>query len=377
MTAAPLGRRAAAYAIDVAIAVLVLLIGAGAGWALAAAIGSALFIIPSVAWLFGLAWALVYTALQGGRGSIGMRLRGIRLQRAGTGARLGFGRALLRNVVWGLATSILVGYFTPLFDSSGRFQGWHDKASDALMIDDRAPAPEPAPEPEAVREAPAPILQAPSFDRLPPAPVGGFAPSTEPDPAASPAPARPSAVAPVPAEGAMIASVPGITPRPAAPSASSPAPAAPLAEPAGASRTAAPAAAAVPPTARPAARPAAASDQLSETRVTRDPHAIVLIWDDGTRHTVGRRTLFGRNPSPEEGAATVAVRDETLSLSKTHVEVDVGADGAWIIDRHSTNGVTIVRAGRRIPCVPGRREPLHAGDALEIGDRVVTLGGLS
>ena len=128
------------------------------------------------------------------------------------------------------------------------------------------------------------------------------------------------------------------------------------------------------PTARP---PAAASDELSETRVTRDPHAIVLIWDDGTRHTVGRRTLFGRNPSPEEGAVTVAVRDETLSLSKTHVEVDVGADGAWIIDRHSTNGVTIVRAGRRIPCVPGKREPLHAGDALEIGDRVVTLGGLS
>lgn len=104
---------------------------------------------------------------------------------------------------------------------------------------------------------------------------------------------------------------------------------------------------------------------------------MVLIWDDGTRHTVTSRTLFGRNPAPEAGAFTVSVRDETLSLSKSHFEVDITAEGSSLIDRHSTNGVTLVRSGTRIACAPGQRVALLPGDALEIGDRVATIGGPS
>ncbi|GAA1745206.1 FHA domain-containing protein [Microbacterium paludicola] len=69
------------------------------------------------------------------------------------------------------------------------------------------------------------------------------------------------------------------------------------------------------------------------------------------------------------------VRDETLSLSKTHFEIRVGPEGAVVIDHHSTNGVTIVRAGERIDARPGEPMPLSAGDALEMGDRIATFLG--
>ena len=71
----------------------------------------------------------------------------------------------------------------------------------------------------------------------------------------------------------------------------------------------------------------------------------------------------------------VPVRDETLSLSKTHFEAAAETSGGWVLDRHSTNGTTIVRDGQRIACPPGQRVPVRLGDAIEIGDRIVTIGG--
>lgn len=386
-SAAPIGRRVAAYALDTAIAAVVLGIGVGIGmgvWFASGADPMLVVLVVAIAWAVGLGWLAVYSAMQGGTGSIGQRVLAIRLVRVDDSAPvgfdsapIGFGRALLRNVVWGLAGSIVVGYFTPLFDASGWYRGWHDKAGGAVMLDGRGaqapvgasatatmPAPPVAP-PVPPPPAP-PILQAPSFDQLPPASMTGFAPAATAS-TGEPAPA----VAP---PGTLIAHVPGIT---SEPNGRMPvAPPQPVAAPAAVPPVAAPAAAA------PAPAPilhagAEASDELAATRVTRSAHGLVFVWDDGTRHTVGARTLFGRNPAPEAGAASVSVRDETLSLSKTHFEVDVAPDGAWITDRHSTNGVTLVRDGARTPLPPGDRIAVRAGDALEIGDRIVTLGGAS
>lgn len=320
MTPAGIGARVGAYLIDALVLILVVGCTAGLVIALTASLDLSLMILAVQAsvWITPIAWGIVYTLMQGGAGSLGMRAVGIVLVRGEAGVRLGFWRALLRNIIWNLATSIIVGYFTVFFDSSGRRQGWHDKVADAVMLSTRnaAAASQPAP---------------------PTRPVGL--------PAAPPAP-----VAPVAAEGMIIASVPGITPASEPQRSSEPVPSA-----------SAP------------ARPA--TDEIDATRLVNTPNAVVLVWDDGVRHTVSARTLFGRNPATNDGAATVAVRDETLSLSKTHFAVDTSADGAWLTDLHSTNGVTIVRAGRRILCVPGGAEPLVPGDALEIGERVVTLGG--
>lgn len=443
---APIPRRAIAYVIDAAIGGVLWIVGvvvsyviAGSGAdglsamfaALATGLGITAFVL--------LAWFLVYSFLQGSGGSIGMRIMKLRLVRDGSEAPLGFGRALLRNVVFGLSTAIVVGYFTPLFDGSGRFQGWHDRAAGALMRDVRGatapvsaasapgavPAAPPVPvapfgQPGAAHAPAAPASFAPPQpDALfpvrepgalfPPSvdPVGpqdghtGFtlppAPNAAPTPAAGPAAAGAAAVAPAgvaevdphdatvlsPAaqaaaaaahEGAMITVVPGVSPSVPAPTAapvSGPETVAPARPPVPAAPPASvEAAMALPPVAQPAD-----DEDLEETRISIPGHRLQFVWDDGARATVSGRTLFGRNPAPEAGAIVVVVRDETLSLSKTHFEAAAEAAGGWVMDRHSTNGMTIVRDGVRIACPPGERVRIRLGDAIEIGDRIVTVGG--
>jgi hypothetical protein len=319
------------------------------------------------------------------------------------GAPLGFGKALLRNIIFGLAAGIVVGYFTPLFDGSGRFQGWHDKVARSLMLDAGAPAsgtPRLAPD-----ELPA------SYDAVPPRPappvptsMPGFAsasPGFVPPPAAAEdtvaSPAQPEQQSPAPSaappaagtfsrlepssdddesvertvlsppirrdlpDDPLISFVPGVTQEPV-------------------QRTEMPVAV-------PAPTPDAASDpapqvedddeddDIESTRISVPGHRLVFTWDDGQRATVSGRTVFGRNPEERGGATNVPVRDETRSLSKTHFEAGADAHGGWIMDRQSTNGTVIVRDGVRIACPPGQRVPVRLGDALEIGDRIVTIGG--
>ncbi|MBW9095511.1 RDD family protein, partial [Microbacterium jejuense] len=101
-TAASPGRRVAAYAIDTAVAYAIgaVLIGIAVGVVVGAGQGmspTALAVVALLAYaviaLVLFAWALVYTAMQAGRGSIGQRLVHVQLQDAGTGGPIGFWRA--------------------------------------------------------------------------------------------------------------------------------------------------------------------------------------------------------------------------------------------------------------------------------------------
>lgn len=451
--AAPLGRRAGAYAIDAVIAGLIgaLAMGLGAVFiaiggspanAVTAAVGVLLAYLFTMAVLF--AWTMVYTAMQAGTGSIGQRLLHLALADAQTGDRIGFWRALLRNIVWAAACSIVVGYFTPLFDGSARHRGWHDLASGAVVVDRAAAVPVAPPlfaAPAAVPTGPpnpflavsAPEQTASQTDPFFAALRGGSA--TASARASAPASAQASAPASAPAEdpvpvpagpaanpfvapAAQRATVPPTTfptvpagsaadlmhtdpvqDVPAAAAAPAPAPTpqviAPAAGPAlpvatsgiissvpGASRSAS--AAAVPAPASPSALSAGASlvsapddEDLDATRASAPVSAsaktrLALVWDDGTHTAIYARTVFGRNPAAD-GATAVAVRDETLSLSKTHFEVDADADGTWITDRHSTNGTVVLRGGTETTLTPGERFRLQVGDRVEIGDRSVTV----
>jgi uncharacterized RDD family membrane protein YckC len=425
---APISRRAVAYVIDALIAGgLGIVLGGGLLVAASLAGGieatlTTLLIGGPIVSLVLLAWFVVYTLMQAGNGSIGMRAQGLRLASATDGKPVGFGRALLRNIIFGLAGAIVVGYFSPLFDGSGRFQGWHDKVGNALMLDARAEAPadsattapgaptslasaapvtSAAPVvpglPHAASRAGAPfappaVAPAPGFGQpTPPAPVAPTPPAPAPASAApTPAPVAPAApAAPIPDAGDLIAFVPGITQdsaparatpapeqAPPAPAPDAPAAPAPAAPAPAAPAPAAPAPAPAPAPAAPAA-PAfeAEESDIEDTRISIPGHRLVFTWDDGTRVSVSRRTIFGRNPGPEDGAVIVSVRDETLSLSKTHFEAAAEVSGGWVLDRHSTNGMTIVREGQRIACPAGQRVPVRLGDAIEIGDRIVTIGG--
>ncbi len=416
--AATIGRRVGAFAIDIGVAwvigavlvgiVVGIIFGVGPAWQRDGLAAMILFSYLGIGFLL-FAWWLVYSAMQGSRGgSIGQRIVGLRLHDAASAGPIGFWRAILRNLVFSLAASIVVGYFTPLFDSSGRRQGWHDMAARAVVVDIRntdAAPPAPAAVATANPYLPPPagavsLPPAPTPQPAAPVPAAGFMPAA---PTGAATPARPAA--PVPT--GMIAGVPWIThdpqdapvtrpPQPAEafPSVTMPFPAATTTEPLGA--TAAPAAptAATTVSAVPSAAPAAAAstpsalsdEDVDSTRMVVPPPAqraalydgapviAVLTWDDGTRMAVYGRTLYGRNPAAEDGAVAIAVRDETLSLSKTHFEVGGDTAGAWIADRHSTNGTTLVRDGGRIPLTAGVRTTLRDGDTLEFGDRRVTVG---
>ncbi|MEN0022168.1 MAG: RDD family protein [Microbacterium sp.] len=496
---APINRRAIGYLIDAAIAAGIAVVLYGALIAAISLSGgveaglTTLLIGGPIVSLLLLGWFVVYTLMQAGKGSIGMRAQGLRLVSAVDGSPLGFGRALLRNVIFGLAAGIVVGYFTPLFDGSGRFQGWHDKVANALVLDARqSPAPVSAPSgPDVTVAAGAAYGSAggapvpPAIPGLPAAPAsGGFTPPTvpappapEPSPVSAPAasaftvpadapPVAPATAAPAPAaaydpaatpprppapfespapsgspapvenpsadEGSLIAFVPGVTqpgppsrveppaaaqepesdldpgldetivqrpstpPAPATPPASAtppvaatppvpvtppvpampPAPEVPTAQPATPEPFPATPAPALAPTTTPAFDAEYDEEaELEQTRISVPGHRLIFTWDDGTRVPVSRRTIFGRNPAPEDGAVLVPVRDETLSLSKTHFEAASEASGGWVLDRHSTNGMTIVRDGQRFACPAGQRVPVRLGDAIEIGDRIVTVGG--
>lgn len=388
---APISRRIIAYLIDALIAAVLPIIGiivmatmtVGALRSPEAAASARLWIVvvALVVGVLSVAWFVVYTLLQTGAGSIGMRAQGLRLTDAAGAGRLSFGRALLRNLVFGVTGAVVIGMFSPLFDGSGRFQGWHDKAANAVMRDARSVAPAadaevPAAEPAASSAAAPPTVAIAAA----PAPVAVAAAPTQPS-ASSPAvdvselpeqtvaAARPSAAAPA---DPLISFVPGVTRADHAP------------EPAAAPTSAPPVAAAAP-TPAPAPAPAASAalvdsgdeDDIEATRISIPGHRLVFTWDDGQRVPVSGRTVFGRNPEREPGAIVIAVRDETLSLSKTHFEAAAEPTGGWIMDRRSTNGTVVVREGVRIACPPGQRIPVRLGDAIEIGDRIVTIGGFA
>jgi uncharacterized RDD family membrane protein YckC len=383
---APVSRRAIGFLIDAFIAAALAIVLFG-GLVVAATLAgpegmlTTLLIGAPIVSLLLLGWFVVYTLMQAGKGSIGMRAQGLRLASAADQTPLRFGRALLRNIIFGLACSIVVGYFTPLFDGSGRFQGWHDKVAGSLMLDAAAAvsgesgssAPDEAPvrvlsaaQPAVPTPVPTPVHPAPAQAAPTPAPPSAVAPS-------SAAPSRPGPIAP-PDEGSLIAFVPGIT-ADAVPSLMTSAHR-PDAEPELDATVQGHAAA------RPAVASAASAmsaphpaEEVEDTRISIPGHRLVFTWDDGTRVPVSRRTIFGRNPAPEDGAVVVPVRDETLSLSKTHFEAASESSGGWVLDRHSTNGMTLVREGRRIACPPGQRVPVRLGDAIEIGERIVTVGG--
>jgi uncharacterized RDD family membrane protein YckC len=67
--------------------------------------------------------------------TLGMRVLNIRVVDATNGGPIGIGRGLLRYLVQSLTGLLcLVGYFSPFFDGTKRYQGWHDKAASDFVV---------------------------------------------------------------------------------------------------------------------------------------------------------------------------------------------------------------------------------------------------
>ena len=85
--------------------------------------------------------------------------------------------------------------------------------------------------------------------------------------------------------------------------------------------------------------------------------------------------LLGRNPDDADGvgARTVALADDSRSLSKTHLLVRPADGGIEITDRHSTNGSRLIRGGTEYAVAPGTPVLATDGDLIRLGDRVAAV----
>jgi hypothetical protein len=99
----------------------------------------------------------------------------------------------------------------------------------------------------------------------------------------------------------------------------------------------------------------------------------VVEFDTGERATIGALVLVGRRPAAgagEHATRLVAISDPSRSVSKTHLAMGEDDHGVWVVDRHSTNGTTVVPpTGRLRECLPGERVYLAPGSRVMFGER--------
>ncbi|MGM1028814.1 MAG: RDD family protein [Actinomycetota bacterium] len=117
-------------------------------------------------------------------------------------------------------------------------------------------------------------------------------------------------------------------------------------------------------------------DDLDVTRARPGsrPLAATLAFDTGDRFALTGAALVGRNPSPSGDEVVehlLPIADDTRTVSKTHVLVTVSP--LAVVDRASTNGSAVVRAGVEQQLEPGRPFALEPGDTVRFGDRTFTI----
>jgi len=94
--------------------------------------------------------------------------------------------------------------------------------------------------------------------------------------------------------------------------------------------------------------------------------------DDGRQIPIAGLVLLGRNPQPrpgEEKAQLIKVADASRTVSKSHLEMGVNADGMYVLDRGSTNGSTVTNvSGVSKRCPPGELVAVSEGTIVSFGD---------
>jgi uncharacterized RDD family membrane protein YckC len=346
VTAADLDRRFYAFAIDRLIAWTIDAVAAYLAWRYLIdrdRVAAGVAVVVAVVLVVYAAFALVLGRTGGSPGNAAL---GIRVLDAGTGAPVGARRALLRQLVLGVATLPTFGLgtatlaWTAAMDPSGRRHGWHDRLAGSEVLDVR-PVPE---EPAVVDEGPRHVVNLTAM-RLVPAPT-------------TPPPPPPGSAEPVPA--VVPASPPPSPPPPPPPAAPAPAPA--------------------PQHRAPDPEPSLPRQQLGYPLVP-EPQGPAARWrvsfDSGESFLVQGLTLVGRRPEPRSGedpGQLVALRSDDMSLSKTHAQLQVVADGVLVVmDRGSTNGTVLLRQGVARDLAAGRPTTLLDGDHVRFGDRIMSV----
>ena len=328
---------------------------------------------------------LVFAIVLGVRGtSPGMSAFGLRAVNPETGTPIGFGRALLRTLILGLATLPLFGLgtavlaWTAVEDRSRERRGWHDykarsivvdvhpvEVSAAVAADERPrhvvnltamrlmPVAVPADRREPAAQQLAQPLQQPAAQQYP----GGSGHQATPSAPDRPDPrgVRPLTPVPPPPEFPR----PGATPT-VGPTEAHPAPAAGGAETVGRRRKVAP--------------DGGAADQVADGQAATPRRTTWrVVFDSGESFVVEGLGLVGRRPEGRAGEPVrhvVPLVSENMSISKTHAQFHLAGDGALVVmDRGSTNGSILIRRGVSRELSAGRPATLLDGDRVLFGDR--------
>src|SRR5215203_17412 len=97
-----------------------------------------------------------------------------------------------------------------------------------------------------------------------------------------------------------------------------------------------------------------------------------VVLDDGRQIEITGLVLLGRNPHAqpgEEDAQLIKIADETRTVSKSHLAIATDRDGAFLVDRGSTNGSTVTTSGGvSTKCRMGERVRVSEGSIVSIGD---------
>ncbi len=106
------------------------------------------------------------------------------------------------------------------------------------------------------------------------------------------------------------------------------------------------------------------------------PAQVTVTVDTGQQAQVTRLLILGRAPmrQPHEDFATLlTVNDPSLSVSKTHLSIELEGQVLWVTDRNSTNGTWIDEAeGGLVPVASGQRMQVPPGARVLIGERVLS-----
>ncbi|KQS99475.1 RDD family protein [Cellulomonas sp. Leaf395] len=418
---APVGRRVAAFALDLLLALVVV----GVGYAVVAAVGASpgdlVLALPLV---LGIGVGVGQWIAEARTGAtVGNALTGIRTLSASTGRPAGLLAVLVRQLVVGVGALVCaVGQWIVVasgaWDRTPAQQGWHDKAARTVVLRAGAvrrqgtsgPA-RSVPWDSAVARAVGPSLvsAAPSQGaRLPASDPVGLIPlvpvfATAPlAPAPAPAPDAPASAptwaVPVLPEAAAAPPVPVIRavpdddgteqadaadPHPPLVATVIDIPPGPVTAAPQALHDPAPALIESPEAGVPHQSAGPDLHELEHTRLrTSAPRGAVaglrLLFDTGEQVDVTGEGLIGRNPGPEAGAHhVVAIDDPERSISKVHLAFGLEPDGRlWVMDRGSTNGTVVVGPdGRSAALVAGSRATVASGWTVRFGRRSVQVTG--
>lgn len=394
---APFGRRSLAFLLDILIWVLLQLplwlgavplllkLATGAispyglvnhpGFVLAA-------VMASITVALSLAFLIVQWVLQARRGlTIGKGFTGLRSINVRTLEKPGAGAVLLRALIVGLAgvipvigTAVILA--SPTFDPQERGRGLHDRAARMWLVDIRrglnpydekrmriarkTVKAEPVPERPERPSLATPTRPGARPDYRPGNRISAGVLGVNRGPDGRPAATEDAAASAAPG---VIDAAPGLaTPRVAP--APTPAPA----------REAAPAPA---PELAPAPAREAAPAPAPEPAPAPSPRW-GLRFDTGETVAVTGPLLIGRDPDPASapGAEPHRLLDESRSLSKTHAILTPTAHGLEVVDRGSTNGSAVVRAGVETAAVAGVALAAAVGDTVRLGDRLAEVVAL-